>query len=1092
MRNLKKLLAVIMVVAMLASIMVPALAADNETVAKQLQDLGLFKGYSDTELGLGDGLTREQALAFMLRVMGLEDEALAMSKEEVVECMALVVDPETVTPTWAQPYVAYGIKTGLVKGIDASIAPKVKFDGQRVISGQEFVRFIMNGLGYTEDVVSWNEVMGKAVEVGLLSANKAIALVQMSALTRGDVVPVLASALTATTIEGITLAERLIEGGDVDEAKLIEYGYFSPSPTPTEAPVELEVTDVVADNLKEILLVFNKPLDKDTVKADNFRIKKSGTTITNFTVSLKDDNQTVVVRAKDDGNFENQVKYEITIKNVKDSDKVAIKETTIEVTPFDRYLPEVVDIRITGPRSLEVEFSEPIKTPGSISLKTGSTTVGVNSQSIAKSIQDSYSNVVKFELYSDLTDGKTYTITIKDFADFAGYKMVNYVGELEYVADKSEIVATVEKAEQTYVVIKFNKPVKGLKVDFFYHTFSAWKPLGIYSDENMTKAVTSSEAVDKIWVKFYDPTIENEKDRGYPIPEGETKLVIRDKVGDDKIKDNWGNEFLGAELIVVVSADKTPPSVAELKVEAEDKIKVKFDEEVKFSEDNVEILNADGTKISDLKITVEGSGKEYTIVLSKKLSGKSIIVNIKNVEDKALSPNKLTLYSEVLDISDHTDPTVTKVTYKVDGNDKSLFVFFSESVNDTALNKDNYYLIDADGNWSKFENAPEFYDGDKVVRIELKDAEFNKLVKVAVRDVEDLAGNKIVLTIIDTILPYDDVDNKPSVKKAEATATNKVVLTFDQYLTDVEADAFEVNGAAPIGMEVSVNDDGNTVVTLTTDDDYKFSHDATKVVDSDNNVVGTPSVAIVNASKLKNIFGVEAQTTVPTIDDKIRPEIAKNGIETVDSNGDGKIDNLVVKFTEKIKFNYIAATTFTVEGYTVVDAYATTVVDAVYNVIGPATNVADSDIVVIRVKQKDDVDGAAKPKVKVVTEIRDLKDNKYDLEKDAVAAVDKVAPVVVTKLPAANTTISSNTTHKVVFSEALDSANKTAVENAVKAAYEVENQDDATIKTSWSSDGRTLTITITVKAGKTVTLKSVAPVNIKDAAGNESEEVALQ
>ena len=85
MRNLKKLLAVIVVVAMLASIMVPALAAEYENEAKQLQDLGLFQGYSSTDLGLDDDLTREQALALMLRVMGLEDDVKAMSDEEVAE-----------------------------------------------------------------------------------------------------------------------------------------------------------------------------------------------------------------------------------------------------------------------------------------------------------------------------------------------------------------------------------------------------------------------------------------------------------------------------------------------------------------------------------------------------------------------------------------------------------------------------------------------------------------------------------------------------------------------------------------------------------------------------------------------------------------------------------------------------------------------------------------------------------------------------------------------------------------------------------------------------------------------------------------------
>ena len=84
MRNLKKLFAVVMIVAMLASMMVPALAAgvEYEDEAGILQDLNLFQGYGAGDLGLEDDLTREQGLALMLRVMGLEEEVKAMTEEE--------------------------------------------------------------------------------------------------------------------------------------------------------------------------------------------------------------------------------------------------------------------------------------------------------------------------------------------------------------------------------------------------------------------------------------------------------------------------------------------------------------------------------------------------------------------------------------------------------------------------------------------------------------------------------------------------------------------------------------------------------------------------------------------------------------------------------------------------------------------------------------------------------------------------------------------------------------------------------------------------------------------------------------------------
>lgn len=1076
MRNLKKLFAVIMVVAMLASIMVPAFAADYEADALKLKALGLFKGYSDTDLGLDDSLTREQGLTFMLRARGLEDEVQAMSTEEIAAQLAKVTDLDTVSE-WAKPYVAYAVKNGLTKGIDASILPNIKFAGQLLLTGKEFINFMLNAMGYEEE---WDNVLSKAADIGMLSAGQAVTFGSILELKRDTAAGIISFAMSGTTASGVSLAQALVDAGAVDAAAMAEAGYFTPTVAPTEAPEELAVEDYYADNLKEMVLVFNRPLNKDTVKVDNIKVKKAGVSVSGYTVSLKDDLQTVVIKAADGVAFENQVVYAVTLKGIKDADAIAIKETTLDIKPFDATLPEVVDVKVTGPKNLEITFSEPIKDLGtrSITLKSGTTTVGVNNTFAGYD-----SNVIKVTLYSSLTDGKSYTLTAKGFEDYAGYKMINYSGEFAYVADKSDIIASIDKAEQTYVVVTFNKPVTGITKDFFYHTFSAWKPIEVYSDSAMTTAVTG--AVDKVWVKFA------EGDTGYAIPEGTAKLVIRDKVDSAKIKDNWGNEFLGAELSVTVSADKTAPEVTELKKKSETALSITFSEEVKFAKGNVEVLNDDGSALSGLTITVEGSGKSYTINLGKNLSGKSVLVNIKNVEDKALAPNKMALYSAVIDITDSTAPSVTNVTYKNFGGEKALFIFFNEAVDETALVKDNYYILslDDDGNsvWTKFGNTPEFYDGNKVVRIELNDTILETITKtgtkVIAKDIKDLAGNALAVQEFAAIKAYDDVANAPEVTKAEAIATNKVVLTFSQFLTEVDAAVFTVNGDEPTGMEISENSDGNTVITLTTKDDKKFAHDLS----------GTPSVGITITAekKLNNVFGVNAKTTVPAIADKIKPEVKKDGITALDLNGDGKLDNIRIEFAETIKFNYISATTFTVDGYTIEDAYpaSATVGDAVYNGRGSAAVDTDTKYVMIRVTQPKTANTTATPKVKVVTEIRDVKGNKYDLEKDAIASVDGIAPIVVTKLPAADT-FEANATHTLVFSEAINEASRTEVKAAVDAAY--TKNGTATVTSAWGTDNKTLTVTITADATNTVVLSAIADIAVTDLKDNTSVALDIQ
>ena len=73
---------------MLGAFSMPAAAADvtrsyeRETqLAYALEALGLFQGYSGTNLGLEDAPTRTQALVMMLRLMGLEQDAQVCGAE---------------------------------------------------------------------------------------------------------------------------------------------------------------------------------------------------------------------------------------------------------------------------------------------------------------------------------------------------------------------------------------------------------------------------------------------------------------------------------------------------------------------------------------------------------------------------------------------------------------------------------------------------------------------------------------------------------------------------------------------------------------------------------------------------------------------------------------------------------------------------------------------------------------------------------------------------------------------------------------------------------------------------------------------------
>jgi hypothetical protein len=685
--------------------------------------------------------------------------------------------------------------------------------------------------------------------------------------------------------------------------------------------------------------------------------------------------------------------------------------------------------------------------------------------------------------------------------------MINYTTDIDYVADKSEITATVKEAEQTYVVVEFNKPVTfgSTPKDFFYHTFSAWKPLGVYSDEDMSVPVTTSAAVDKVWLKFAQG--DGTGSGNYPIAEGETKLTIRETANDKKIKDNWGNEFLGATLTLTVSADKTAPSVSEIKVESPEsgksRLKVIFDENVKFKTENIEVLNADGTKNKDIRISISGSGKEYIVNLGTDLAGKSVFVTIKNVEDTALSPNKLVTYTATIDITDKTAPSVNKITKRIDSEEQALYVFFSEEMGDSALSKDNYFFSHTTNDvWKKIENEPTFYDGTKVVRIELTDTEkayftgstYNAIV---IMNVKDIADNNLLAktTAFGAINDWNVAANAPKIDTVDdlpkAIATDKVEVTFDQYLTEVDPLAFKVNGEDVTGLELSTNSKGNSVVTLTVDETVKFGYDATH---------GSRAINIdTTTAKVANIFGVNVVSINYTgvIEDKIAPEIAKIGstddddITTLDVDGDGKIDHIKIVFKEAMKFNYVSPSNFEVDDYDVLDAYAS---DAAPTSASDRTgaDVKDAADIYIRVKEKDSTDTDVVPGVKIKGVLKDVAGNDYEVEDDFLDSVDGVAAVVKTQITAAGT-LTANGTHVLAFSEALDDASKTAVKSAVDAAF--TETGAATVTSAWDDAGTTLTVTIAGHAASPaddVVLAAIADIAVTDLAGNTSAALDVQ
>lgn len=899
MSNLKKLLAVIVTVCLLATMTIPAFAAASD--AEICEKLSILKGEGAgvTEEYLAKGTNRFQAALLYLRLIGLEDEALAFTGEDNFDDAGLIYKggQRVLAYLKAKPELGW-------LGIGGN-----KFDPTGAASAQMIYKVMLEALGYKQGGdFEWAEVKDFAAEIGLSK------IADVTELTNADMATAIVEALKCKVKDSDkTLAQKLIEDGIIDEAVAAEYGLVE------LAPEKLEVVSVTADNLKEVVVAFNKALNSDTVNKDNIKVDgKDGS------VSLKDDKVTVVITIDGNG-LDNQSEYKLVVSGVKAADGTEIEKTEIKFKAFDATLPVAEKITVTGPNSFTITFSEPIKEGGSVDVKSGTSVIGVDSK-FGVGGRD-----VTVKLYSSLVDGKTYEITVKGFKDYAGYQNVIKTFELAYAKDNSAPTATIEKVDQKYVVVKFNKPVRGLYKEQFYHTFSAWTAKGLYASEIMddshkdVKPVDPNQAYDKIWVKFADDA--NDK----PIGEGTTIFGIRGKAEDSskkvyEIKDNWDNKFETTEFTITVTADRVAPEVTELSVAAEDELKVVFSEGVKkFDKDNVEIYDADGKAIDGVSVSVkhEKDNKEWKINLGKKLAGKTIVVKIKDVEDQALQANRMATYTATLTITDKTAPEVTKVTKRESDDKKTavLYVTFSEDVDSTtALDKANYALIRG-GKLISLSKDPAFFNGAKVVKLELTESEYKELMKsgtgLFVSRVKDLAGNAQPGMSITDILDYKHPSNAPRVEKIEVLAADKAAITFDQYLKRVDRDAIKVNNTTVAAIELSEKD-GKTVVTvIITDKDAKFAP----------NITGS-SVVIASSGdyKILNIFDVEAananidENTTITVDgkpqkvmvDKVAPSITKTDgkYDIIANKGKNTID---VKFDEKIDGTVLSRLTFEVK-----------------------------------------------------------------------------------------------------------------------------------------------------------------------------------
>ena len=287
MKNLKKLLAAILTVVLLASMIVPALATvENAEKGVRLQAIGLMAGGLN-DLRLDEGLNRIQGLTFAIRAAGKEAEALSMSNSEVESILANVVDRDKI-PNWAngyaQKYVAYAVKHKYTLGTDSTILPKVRFGPMDPISGTSFLVFLMkSGMGYNN--VTTQTVIDEALAAKVLTASQAVKYGSKVSLIRDDAAGILyEAAMNGINANGKKLIDALIESGFVKRENAINAGFIS-----DDAALTMTVSAVGARKLE---VLFSKAVDSSKAVID---VKREMTSPLVKSVTYANDSKSAVI-----------------------------------------------------------------------------------------------------------------------------------------------------------------------------------------------------------------------------------------------------------------------------------------------------------------------------------------------------------------------------------------------------------------------------------------------------------------------------------------------------------------------------------------------------------------------------------------------------------------------------------------------------------------------------------------------------------------------------------------------------------------------------------------------------------------------------
>ena len=302
---MKKSLSLVLAVAMVFSLLVPAMAfaaTSQETAAgNQLKELGILTGNEQGDLLLDQELTRQDMIVLLSRLLNVEEEAASHENTHGW--------PDVTRPFY-DGYISWAKENGLTNGVgDGST-----FGFDQPLTVHQLLTFLLRALGYTD--VAYFDVPAKAKELGLIAANVDVNAVA----TRGTMaVATLATLHTEVNGEDVTLGAKLGLPGFEEQG-------------------EVAIKSFAAVGAKKLAVTFNAAVN--TEKAE-ISVKRGNSTVTISKVNW-DASKTVANLELPSRLIEGE--YTVTVKGVAEEDLTATAAVENERVTSIQILNDVAPI----------------------------------------------------------------------------------------------------------------------------------------------------------------------------------------------------------------------------------------------------------------------------------------------------------------------------------------------------------------------------------------------------------------------------------------------------------------------------------------------------------------------------------------------------------------------------------------------------------------------------------------------------------------------------------------------------------------------------------------------------------------------------